>query len=174
MVTAPALSVETEPGRFVRWLRGRPAWQTVILGMLADLAGRVLIVWLLVGLFGIKPDRGKDAPTPTEVLDDPWLLVLVLIGAPLLETLIFQVGMQKGLGCLRVFRNRPGVLIVLTAITFASQHFYSPFYVAMVLPAGLLFAAMFYALGAGWRAFWIVVVAHAGMNAWVTAMGLLH
>jgi len=174
MVTAPALSVEMEPGRFVRWLRGRPAWQVVILGMLADVAGRFLIVGLLVGLFGVKPDRGEGAPTPAEVLEDPWMLALVVIGAPLLETLVSQVIMQKGLGRLRVFRHRPGLLILLTGITFASLHSYSPFYMALVLPAGLIFAGLFHALGAGWRAFWIVALVHAAGNGWVTVMGLLH
>jgi hypothetical protein len=173
MVTAPELSVPLEPGRFVRWLRGRNVWQLVLLALLADLAGRIFTSLLLVRVLGVKPDLGEDAPLAVDVAADLWTLVLVVIVGPLFETLIFQGGVQRGLGWLRFFRDRPGVLILITGGAFALMHRYSPFYMAMVLPTGLLLAAMFHALGAGWRALWIVFLTHVCMNSWVTVVGLI-
>jgi uncharacterized protein len=160
------------PDRIVHWLRTRAAWQLVITTVIADFVTRLLILPLSLLAFPAS-EPWREAPTPQNAADD-WLLVLfLLLIAPLLETLIFQIVVQRGLGRIPILGRHPHALVGLSAVLFAARHSYSLLHVMSAFGAGLVFAAMFYFAGAGWRAFWIVAISHFCINGWVTVAGCI-
>jgi membrane protease YdiL (CAAX protease family) len=69
-------------------------------------------------------------------------VVLIVFIIPVLETLVFQKIIIDGINRFRFIKNR-WIAIIVSALIFSSLHYYSIWYVFLILPTGLIMAIMY-------------------------------
>ena len=111
-----------------------------------------------------------------DTLLDPWsapplqgagifrLVGSALVLAPLVETLVCQTFVFRCATKLGMLPRHLWPTLAASAAIFGVMHVYSAGYVLSSTAVGFVFAAAFALAGARHRAYWIVVVAHAGLN----------
>jgi uncharacterized membrane protein YedE/YeeE len=106
-------------------------------------------------------------------------LLLVIIVAPAVETLIFQIGITKGLFFLLrdTFQSTNYRLIAslfIAAIIFGIAHSYNLVYTIFMVLLGMYFSAVYYfSIEAKLKPFWIIFTLHALYNATVVIADLV-
>lgn len=100
-----------------------------------------------------------------------WLALVVLgVVVPLLETLVFQYGLMRGLGRIT---SKPVWIILITSLCFGLSHYYSLVYVLNTTLVGVLHTSSYYYLRerhSECLAFATVFVAHGLHNALVVLL----
>ncbi|MBU5299390.1 CPBP family intramembrane metalloprotease [Clostridium sporogenes] len=95
---------------------------------------------------------------------------IVVIGsiiiAPLLETLVFQMGIIKLLSLSEKFKNKKLILIIISAFFFGLSHgIYSTLYMICTFTAGILLAYSFIVYEEKENSgFWVTTIIHSLMN----------
>lgn len=70
------------------------------------------------------------------------MFIIAVIIAPIIESFIFQLGIIRILQDLLKVKNKK-LLILISAIIFAAQHWYSPFYILLMIFPGIIYAYTF-------------------------------
>lgn len=91
-------------------------------------------------------------------------VVLGLVVSPIVETFFFQFLIFKGASFVGALRRQPWWVVVLSAVIFGGQHFYSAGSIFISTFVGGVFAGGYLLAGAKRRAFWVVTAAHAIVN----------
>lgn len=137
--------------------------------ILSVFAGSILLLKvLLIGLFVLA---GKFIDLSEEIIPlfnkakvyDERRMFYAWVVAPLLETLIFQYLIIKGLLYIKLLKKYPAIPILISTIIFSSVHS-NPF---TVMFAGVLLAYNFYYFNkykSGSFAYWSTVLLHAFYN----------
>lgn len=71
-------------------------------------------------------------------------IIAIVIIAPLLETFIFQFGVQEVV--IRAFKNsvfKLWISVFISSLAFALTHYYSLFYILMTLVSGLIYSVFY-------------------------------
>ena len=68
------------------------------------------------------------------------IIILTVIIGPILETLFFQTAFFKGLSHFKFFKDNTFLIILLSAIFFASVHYYSIAYIIFAFYGGIILA----------------------------------
>lgn len=75
------------------------------------------------------------------VLETVFAIVII---TPLLETLVFQFGIQEiALKVFKNFKHKLWIAILLSCILFSLTHYYSLFYIIMTLVSGFMYSAFY-------------------------------
>lgn len=99
---------------------------------------------------------------------------MVVVAAPILETVIFQHGVIRLSNRLPIFRGKRSVLILLSATAFGLSHWEPVFYVFHTFLVGLLLAyAYILKMERPSEAFWTVTAIHALRNLISFTLGFL-
>ena len=106
------------------------------------------------------------SPTPNETIMTAGLgrqILEIVILAPLIETLIFQKWIYRGLSLIGWLKRHKTLIILVSALIFGLIHFYSLSYVFynFFIGALLMFA---YIIRINKKPYWTVVVLHGFMN----------
>lgn len=111
----------------------------------------VIVQSLVIALVALGvPDKYFTNTALKEASESTWFMILLsTVIAPILETLIFQFGIYYILRiiCKLIFGKTEKALYIMpsiiTALIFASQHYYSPIYVLIMIPIALVFQYTF-------------------------------
>jgi hypothetical protein len=147
---------------FPRWFAGAHFVCAVMVVVSAAFVARV-VVWPACWL--IDSVSGSWAAGPMQQAGASRIIFEGLLLAPLMESLVGQLLVFRMAAKFRLFPARPWLTIVLSSVIFGAMHFYSAGYILSATAVGLVLAAAFAFAGAGARAYWIIAVAHAFINA---------
>ena len=127
----------------------------LLLSLLAKLS--LIILGVILTVLGIVPPEARDMGN---IASQIFLLVIV---APLLETLISQSLAYKLLSKIRYFRSHKIWIIIISALMFGSLHYSSIPYVIFASLMGTVFMYA-YILRIGRNPYWTTVAIHAIFN----------
>ena len=91
------------------------------------------------------------------------LFFLTVVFAPLFETLVFQTFFYFILSKIPYFRRHRGWIVLISAMVFGANHFYSLFYIVWAGMVGALFM-WGYIIRRYRKGFWLIVATHALIN----------
>lgn len=92
------------------------------------------------------------------------MLITGVIVAPIIESFIFQLGIIRVFQDLLKIKNKK-VIILISAIIFAAQHWYSPLYILLMILPGIIYAYTFIIYDdKGYHPYLMIVVIHALNN----------
>jgi len=137
-----------------------------------------IIIYLIKGLVYVFKDiiEIQDIQFREELVNESFevtinLIVNVLILAPLLETLVFQV---LFFSVLKKFKINKWIIVMISGLAFGAFHYYSVFYIIQTSLVGFIFMYM-YILRAEVenKPFLSTVIAHSTVNLIVTIAVLI-
>jgi hypothetical protein len=111
---------------------------------------------------------------PTPAMKDralPLAFALVIV-APLSETFLHQWLVFWAAAKMHLLPKHLMLTIAVSAVLFGAAHFYSAGYILSATGSGFVLAAAFWAYGQNWKAFWMLVTAHAIINGVATILTL--
>lgn len=136
-----------------------------LLAILAVSAVALAVAGVCYPVAGLIDERmGKWITLPPFEFRRWHFVVLGLVVSPIVETFFFQFLIFKGASFVGALRRHPWWVVVLTAVIFGGQHFYSAGSIFISTFVGGVFAGGYLLAGAKRRAFWVVTAAHAIVN----------
>jgi hypothetical protein len=147
-----------------RWILKAGFWGQIFRMFLIEFAFTFPVSLLFTVLNIRNMDGFLNAPDFSNL---PLLVtvVLIVIIVPIFETLIFQKFIIDGVNRFRFINNR-WIAISISTIVFSVLHYYSIWYIFLILPTGLIMAIMYDGLKrAGESAFLTITVYHMISNA---------
>lgn len=93
------------------------------------------------------------------------VFISAIIAAPLLETLVFQMGIINLFSLIEKIKNNKLLLIFISALCFGAVHFYSILYIIRAFISGIFLAYCFIVYeDKGRSGYWVTVITHSLMN----------
>lgn len=128
----------------------------------------IIPIEILESIFNINP----YFQNPISNIENTKVLYLLTVGiSPLIETLIFQVLLVRGIYLIlegypfnRKSYNKRSVLfaIIVSSLVFGGLHFFSFLYIILMCILGFIFGLVFYFSAArSWRPFFPIFILHA-------------